>query len=76
MPKRTMVDGAVMNWRSRHMPVVLVERIRTLAFILGVTEEDVVNEAVELGLEYMEDTNTHTDSPSWDGKQWHREIGA
>ena len=72
MPKRTRVDGAVMCWRSRHMPVVLVERIRALAFTLGVTAEEVVNEAVALGLDYMEDTNTHIDSPSWDGKQWHR----
>lgn len=72
MPKKTLVGGAVMNWRSRHMPVVLVERIRALAFTLGVTSEEIVNEAVALGLDYMEDTNTYTDSPSWDGKQWHR----
>ena len=69
MPKRTMVDGAIMNWRTRHMPVVLVERIRALAFILGVTEEAIVNEAVALGLDYMEDTSDYTDHPSWDGKQ-------
>ena len=70
MPIRTAVDGDVMNWRSRHMPVALVKRIRALAFTLGVTSEEIVNEAVALGLDYMEDTNT--DSLSWDGKQWHR----
>lgn len=59
MPKRTPTEGEVMNWRTRNVPVVLIERIRYLSFLLGTTEEDIVNQCIVLGLDYLEGTNDY-----------------
>lgn len=77
MPKRTPIESnvEVMNWRTRNIPVILVDRIRALAFILGTTEEAVVNECLVLGLDYLEGTNDYMNSPSWDGVARHKRSG-
>lgn len=74
MPKRTPIESnvEVMNWRTRNVPVLLVDRIRALAFILGTTEEDIVNQCIVLGLDYLEGTNDYMDSQAWDGIAWRR----
>lgn len=53
MPKRTSVTEEVSVWRSRHMPDRLILRVNKLARESGRTAEDIVAEALEIGLDYL-----------------------
>ena len=59
MPKRTIVNEPRMNYRTRNIPVSLIQRIRALAFALGETEEGIVNQCLSLGLDYLEGANDY-----------------
>lgn len=66
MPKRTPItEDAMMTWRTRHIPVFIVVRMRALAWVYGTTEEDIANQALDLGLTYLEHGGEGENEPEY-----------